>query len=355
MKTFIRSTGIISAQNTFGQSSIPSALLAHVGNRLRCKEPDYSSFIDAKSIRRMSRIIRMGVAAAMECLQKGACPSPDAIITGTAYGCLEDTGIFLTKMVQYEEELLTPTAFIQSTHNTVGAQIALILKCHGYNNTFVSRGFSFESALLDAGMLLRENKLNHILVGAVDEITDQSHAILSRFGLYKSHEISNLDLFSGESRGTINGEGASFFLLSNQAGSNNIAVLDGVNTFYKPENAFTIKNNINSFLRANGMGIGDIDLIISGRNGDKKGDKIYDLLEQELFGGKTVMPYKHLCGEFPTATAFGLWLAAALLRNGLVPDWIKEVQERKGEPLRHILIYNHYLQIHHSLFLVSAC
>ena len=97
----------------------------------------------------MSRIIKMGVRR-MECLKEAGVENPGAIITGTAYGCLADTESFLTKMVENKEELLTPTAFIQSTHNTVGAQIALMLKCHNYNNTFVHRGFSFENALLDA-------------------------------------------------------------------------------------------------------------------------------------------------------------------------------------------------------------
>ena len=52
---------------------------------------------------------------------------PDAIITGTGLGCLEDTEKFLTAMVTNKEEFLTPTSFIQSTHNTVSAQIALLL------------------------------------------------------------------------------------------------------------------------------------------------------------------------------------------------------------------------------------
>ncbi len=46
---------------------------------------------------------------------------PGAIITGTALGCLEDTVTFLTRMIELNEELLPPTAFIQSTHNTVAA------------------------------------------------------------------------------------------------------------------------------------------------------------------------------------------------------------------------------------------
>jgi len=133
----------------------------------------------------MSRIIRMGVAAAMECLQEAKITKPDAIVTGTAYGCLEDTGLFLTKMVEFNEDLLTPTAFIQSTHNTIGAQIGLMLQCNNYNNAFVHRGFSFESALLDGMMLLKENEVSNVLVGAIDEITNISHAILNLWGLIK--------------------------------------------------------------------------------------------------------------------------------------------------------------------------
>ena len=58
--------------------------------------------------------------------------------------------VFLRKMIEFEEKMLSPTAFIQSTHNTVGAQIALLLKCHHYNNTIVHRAFSFENALTEA-------------------------------------------------------------------------------------------------------------------------------------------------------------------------------------------------------------
>jgi 3-oxoacyl-(acyl-carrier-protein) synthase len=110
---YIKATGNISPQKTFGHQPLAEPV-AYTGNRLACIEPDYKEFIDPKQIRRMSRIIRMGVAAAMECLQEAGVKVPDAIVTGTAYGCLEDTNSFLSKMVEFNEELLTPTAFIHS-------------------------------------------------------------------------------------------------------------------------------------------------------------------------------------------------------------------------------------------------
>ncbi len=103
------------------------AIELYKGNRLNAIEPDYSEYIDHKSIRRMSRVIRMSVASALQCLSKAKIINPDAIITGTAYGCLEDTGSFLTNMVIMDEDPLSPISFVQSTHNTIGAQIAFLL------------------------------------------------------------------------------------------------------------------------------------------------------------------------------------------------------------------------------------
>lgn len=352
MKLYIRGTGNISPQNTFGQVFLQEDVVEYNTNRLKAVEPDYSKLIDVKLIRRMSRIIKMGVAAGLQCLQEAGVENPAAIITGTAYGCLEDTGVFLQKMVLNKEEMLTPTAFIQSTHNTIGAQIALLLKCNGYNNTFVHRGLSFESALLDAMMLFDEGTVTNALVGGVDEITDYSFEITSRFGLFKQNITSNLDLFNGTSRGSIAGEGAAFFLLNNQPSENDRAILEGMHTFYKPADNNEIRENIQSFLNNHSLSIKDIDIILCGRNGDVKGDKIYDEMNRTVFAGSSVMHYKHFCGEYPTSTGFALWMAAGIVKSGSVPAITGHPIQKD---IRRILIYNHYERIHHSLMLVSAC
>ena len=353
MKTYIRSTGNISPQHSFGHPSFLTEPVKHIGNRLTCIEPDYKGIIDAKLIRRMSRIIKMGVASAMECLQEAGVSVPDAIVTGTAYGCLEDTGVFLTKMVEHNEELLTPTAFIQSTHNTIGAQIALMVQCHNYNNAFVHRGFSFESALLDGMMLLAEREANNVLVGGIDETTNISHSILSRMGLYKREPISNFDLYTTNSKGTIAGEGSAFFLLANESSTNDYAVLDSIHTFYKPATIKETEQQILSFLSAQSIAISDIDLIITGRNGDMKHDQVYIQLQQSIFNKSSLVNYKHLCGEYPTATGFALWLAANIIKTATVPAIISK--ELANNKLKKALIYNQYQNTHHSLLLVSAC
>jgi 3-oxoacyl-[acyl-carrier-protein] synthase II len=351
---YIKAVAGISPQDTFNSSSFPATIVQYAGNRMNCIEPDYEDIIDAKLIRRMSRVIKMGTAAAVKCLQNANIEMPGAIVVGTAYGCLQDTETFLQRMTEYNEELLTPTAFIQSTHNTVGAQIALMLQCHNYNNTFVQSGFSFESALLDAMMLLKENEAGNVLAGAADEITDSSHDILSRFGLHK-HTGDNSGFFSYENKGTLAGEGAFFFLLSNEASKKNIARLDGVEVFYKPANKNEIEKNIGSFLASRSLSINDIDVIITGKNGDAKNDAVYNALNNPLFSGKQVISYKHFCGEYPTATSFALWLASIIMHEKKLPAALSKEKPASEKEIKRILIYNHYLNKYHSLLLVTEC
>lgn len=352
MHIYIRGSSVISPQKTFRSSTLSIEAVEYSGNRLGCIEPDYKEIIDGKFIRRMSRIIRMGVTSAMECLKDARLHQPDAIITGTAYGCLEDTFVFLKKMVENKEEMLSPSAFIQSTHNTIGAQISLMLKCNNYNNTFTNCGFSFESALLDSMMLLKDKDANDVLVGGIDEITDTSYAVLSRFGLYKKGDVSNRRLFNYYTKGTIAGEGAAYFVLSNRAVESNIARLDAMITFYKPKDNSIIEQNILAFLDNQKIKTDEIDLVITGRNGDLKGDNIYDKINTNVFKKNTIINYKHLCGEYPTSVAFAMWLACHSLKNGLIPfhENIKITTK-----IKKILIYNNYMGIHHSLLLFSAC
>jgi 3-oxoacyl-[acyl-carrier-protein] synthase II len=348
---YIRAASNISPQNTFGNPPYLSELVEYTGDRFTCIEPDYKTLIDPKLIRRMSRIIKMGVAAGMDCLHQAGINPPDAIITGTAYGCLEDTNTFLSKMVQQNEEALAPTAFIQSTHNTISAQVALLLQCHQYNNTFVNGGASFENALLDAMMLLYEGEAANVLVGGIDEITANSHAILKRLGLYRKQSISNFELINTPDKGTIAGEGSAFFVLSRDASGNDWAKIDGVSSFYKPRNTAEIQQHIRTFLLTQNTDINEIDLVISGKNGDSTNDAVYEQLQQYDFANVPVINYKALCGEYPTSSAFAMWLAAHEIKTGVCSF----VPESNQTPLKKVLIYNHYQNIHHSLILLSAC
>lgn len=351
-KIYINGVGNISPQKTFDNSHFLDEPVSVESVRLKCLDPNYKEFISGDMVRRMSRIIKMGVAAAKICLHDADCTMPDAIITGTGLGCIEDTEKFLSSMILNKEEFLTPTSFIQSTHNTVSAQIALLLKCHNYNFTYVHRGISFESALIDGMTRINSGQANDILLGGADELTSNSFTIMQRLGFWKRKPVNNLQLLEDKTRGTIAGEGAAFFMISDKQREKGYAEIKDVDTFIYPEKISETKLHIRDFLTRNQVTAGNIDLFITGMNGDPSSDNPYHEVSDHLFPKTGKAYFKHLCGEYHTAVSFALWLGAMILKSQRIPDVVK-LQEPITGDINNILIYNHYRNINHSLILVS--
>ena len=352
MEIYIKGTGNISPQDTIS-GKLPLEPKIHQTEYLKCIEPNYKEFLNPILARRMGRVIKMGVTAAKICLKNAAVEKPGAIITGTGFGCIEDTENFLISMIENEEKFLPPASFIQSTHNTIGAQIALELKCHEYNITFVHRGLSFESALTDALMLIRENSADDVLLGGIDEITTNYFQITSRLGLWKK-ENNHLDLVSSVTNGSYAGEGAAFFILSGQPSENDYAKIISVSTFIEPKAVSEVENKIHAFLASCDKKISEIDTVLYGFSGDNATDVIYHHLDNNLFKNSNSLYYKHLCGEYFTSTAFATWLASNILKERQIPDYV-QFRPNTHKTTANILIYNHFKNIDHSLILLSGC
>jgi 3-oxoacyl-[acyl-carrier-protein] synthase II len=339
MKAYINNTAIVSPQRTFDQD-FPIEVISYPDAKyLRCIEPSYKDFLDPMVSRRMSRIVKMGVCAALNCMRKAGVDMPDAVVAGTGLGCLEDTEKFLGSIYNMQERLLNPTPFINSTHNTIAGAIALAIKCHGYNATFTQRGFSFESALLDALMLAEDSPEAEILAGAFDEITVNSYDITKRLGLWDK---------------AIPGEGVAFFMLSGRKQLTSMAQLMALHTLFNPENEKRVEKEMHNFIKNAGLSVQDIDLVIMGMNGEPVTDGYYKNLMEGIFEGKPVARFKHLCGEYDTASSFALWLAAQVIHKQHVPGWIMANELKTGKP-QNILIYNHLRGVNHSFYLLSAC
>jgi 3-oxoacyl-[acyl-carrier-protein] synthase II len=355
MEAFINGICAISPQITWKGDNWFGDIKEYEESRfLKCIEPLYSELLDPLTVRRMSRIIKMGAYAALKSLASAGISKPDAIITGTGFGCLEDTGKFISSLYLNEEKLLNPTPFIQSTHNSIGAAIALILKCTNYNNTFGHRGFSFENGLLDAMMLMNEGQAENALVGAIDEITPPSFQIMDRLGLWKKKNINNLRLLDHKTKGTLAGEGAAFFALCRSKTATSMAKLADVHTFYKPENYQETEHEIQRFLLKNGVHPEDLNLVIMGLNGDVNDDQVYYTLANSFFSHVPGAFFKHLCGEYTTSSSFAMLLAADFIRIQQVPDCFR-LDSKPIKNIRNVLIYNHLRQNNHALLLLTSC
>jgi hypothetical protein len=343
---YIHKTNCFSPQQTAPDAKLGKLTLSR-DNQLLVQEPAYPG-IPPGALRRMGKAVRMSVGAALPLLKD--IPQPDGIIIGTANGGIEDCIKFLNQIIEYNEGLLTPGNFVGSTSNAPAAQIALITKNKHYNSTKTHRGLAFENALLDATMLLEEKPDDVYLVGSVDEVSSYNFNIDRLAGCFRKEIVSNSRLFENTSAGTIAGEGALMMLVSNKpAGA--IAKLDALQTMHT-EDVLLVKETAEKFLLRNGIPAEKTDLLITGENGDIRVEEYYQQIESLFSEATSIARFKHLSGEYCTASSFGFWLATEILRTGKIPEIA--VKRKGNTPLKKIFIYNNYRGLQHAFMLLSV-
>lgn len=343
---YIHQTSCISSQHTFRDADI-NILYEPVEKKLRAIEPSYDG-IPPGILRRMGLAVRLGVGAALNVLQNN--PTPDGIIIGTANGGNEDSVKFLNQIIEYDEGLLTPINFVQSTPNAVAAQIGLLTNNHCYNITHLQIGLAFEFAMTDADMMLNENPLNSYLIGAVDDISTNNYYFEDKGGWYKNEDVSGKALYETNSPGSIAGEAAAMFLVNrNKTGS--VAKVLAVDTLHN-EDPSVVKERLQVFIGKYLPEGEKLDLLLTGENGDNRLFKYYSSCESVLNEDVTVARFKHMSGEYPTATAMGLWLCCELLQKQYIPDHMIKRAIANGK-YKNVLIYNNYKSIQHSFILVT--
>jgi 3-oxoacyl-(acyl-carrier-protein) synthase len=315
-----------------------------------------SKILSPNSARRLSKAVKMGILCAMEALQQMDHSTLDGILVGSGKGCLIDSDKFLQSIVVQQEEFLSPTAFIQSTHNTVAGQIALLLKNTGYNMTYSQGRVSFESTVFDAYLQLVLNERKTLLVGAVDELSDISIEISEAITNTTDHPLTanSIDqpitthtthlLATG---GIPHTEGAGFFVFSNQQHQHSLGELVDM-VIYHPTEELPPESHLAAFLKKNKLSTEQIDLIIYG---SAKQETPLEM-EAKAFNNIAKINYQLQVGYFDTDIVFALDLALKQLNN----QTFRSMESPTGNQtaaLQHILICNFGDQ--NSLMLLSRC
>lgn len=146
-------------------------------------------FISPMESRRMGKLMKAAHLSSLRALQQAGIECPDAIVTATARGMLETSMQFLDDMLANGEELLKPTLFMQSTHNTLSSAIAIRAKCHGYNTTYSQGEESLQWAMRDAERLIATGKAASVLVGLYDESTPTFSELAERSGRERPQDL----------------------------------------------------------------------------------------------------------------------------------------------------------------------
>ena len=128
-------------------------------------------YIAPLELRRMGKLMKAAQLSAIRAMQKVQVSCPDMIITATSRGMLDISMQFLDDISRNDEELLKPTLFMNSTHNTISSAIAIRCKCHGYNITYSQGDDSLAWAMRDAERQIAMGKASTVLVVEFDEST----------------------------------------------------------------------------------------------------------------------------------------------------------------------------------------
>ncbi|WP_343642835.1 beta-ketoacyl synthase N-terminal-like domain-containing protein [Chryseobacterium sp.] len=347
---YINSASCISVQDTLNDNILQNLTVKNSSNIIKAIEPNYKEFIPPAMIRRMSKTVKMSSVASHYALKEAGIEKPDAIIVGTGMGCSQDSEKFLKNVIDNHEEFLTPTFFIQSTHNTVAGQIALGLQCHAYNFTYVNTSSSLEFSLLDAQLQINDGEAENVLVGSTDEQTDRTMELYCLNNTIKKEADLPADYLHSTTNGVIWGEGASFFVVGKDKTKNSYARLKDIDISNKVE-LNEVKDFIQNFLVQNNLSTHDIDAVILGFSGDVKSDMYYTKA-MELFPDSAQLYYKHLSGEFNTASGFSTFMACHILKEQQIPE-IMMINTEKKESIKNILLYNHLAGHDHSLVLLE--
>jgi 3-oxoacyl-(acyl-carrier-protein) synthase len=308
---------------------------------VRAIEPNYKDYFSALEVRRYGKLLKRALLVSRKVMEHSGVSCPDAIITGTGLGCIENTEFFLKDLTFGGEELLKPTHFMNSTHNTISSLVAIDSKCKGYNSTYVHKGVSFECALQDAFLQMSllpapstRGGVKTALVGGHDEMTPDYFGMLKKTGY--------LD-FSGQRQGFA-GETAVAMMVGTEKTENALCKIEQVEIFYGDVGA------------RYALPLQDIGAVMIGINGQAENDNRYLEFCEKYFPNIPLLRYKHIFGESYTAPALGIYAAAVCLKNEKIPDFLKitNCESRITQP-QSILFYNNFEGKNHSLILLSRC
>ena len=304
-KVYIQAAEQISIQNPLSEEWMEQPIAYHE-LFVKAVNPAFRDYIAPNEARRMGNIMKRALVTSLKVLRETGIEHPDAIITGTSIGSLDYTEKFLDALVENGEESLSPTYFMQTTHNTVSSAISIYTGTHSYNTTYSHGGISFELALEDAWMQFCLGQISNALVGGHDEMVASYYELLQKTG------------YVGVEGMVPCGECAMSMMLNKQVSLDNLCELAGVSVF-RTKSLQNIRMHLEILLKESQIDMADIQTVMTGVNGNPENDCLYQPVLEELFPQAEHLNYKHLFGENFTVSGLGLYAAAHLMKKQGMP------------------------------------
>lgn len=339
-RIYIRSSEQISLQQPLSEAWINAPVPADKPY-MRAADPDFRQWLSPAESRRMGRILKRALVTALEALRRAEIERPDAILVGTGLGCMENTERLLETLCRDGESMLSPTHFMQSTHNTLAALLAIHTKAHGYNITYSHKDLSFDLALWDARTQLLQGAIHTALVGGYDELTPSYFTLLERIG------------YMGGGMPMTGSEAAVSMLLTDcEEGA--LCELAAMRVLYRPTED-ELRQALDEVMAEAGIVRDGLSGVLTGIHGNPKVEAAYNRLTGALLPGVPTLRYQHLFGTSYTASAYAVHVAAHCLACGTLPETLRY----GAAPLRTgrsqaLLLLNQRAEKHYSLTILRA-
>lgn len=193
----------------------------------------------SKKIRRADKFSKMAVFSALDAFKDSGITLNSnetiGIILATAFGPHTTTFSFIDDILDYGDAGVSPTKFSNSVHNAAASYISTVLGSCGPTVTLTDFLYPFQNALLLAESWLKEERCKHVLCGCVDELSVvMEYACKMKMKTAEDGKIRPF-LFS-DCPVSVLGEGAAFFMLSEEKCKNNYGEVSEIKLFGESKN-----------------------------------------------------------------------------------------------------------------------
>ena len=305
-------TSNVVVQASEGQKEMPS---------YRADTGPLHQFIPRAHLRRVDHYAKMALLAASLALKDAGeveiGPGRLGIVVATGYGASATTSAFLDSFINAGDTFSSPTHFSNSVHNAAAAHISILLKVTGPCLTVSQFELSLASALLTAMRWLKEERVDYVLLGGVDEYCDLLGYCWWRF--LSGWGKSPMEPFRFGRQSAIPGEGAAFFLLS------------------RPKESSGLYCNIvdvqTGNIKSGPPALSEGGLLIIGADGHKECGEVY----KNFLGKNTrTVAFTSIYGSFPTNNAFDMAAAGLILKGDMTFLQSYTPPSNKSSPLERI-------------------
>jgi len=306
-------------------------------------EIDFKTFIKPVNLRRMDRIGKIMVSAVRLALDDSGLDLKieDAnrmgLSFGTGLGSSDTVDQFFRSLLRDGPVGAAPLLFQTAVPNAISSHCSIEYGIKGLNITFSHKETSAEMAMAYAYHLLKEGRMDIVLAGGGDELSEPLYHVYSMLGALspgRGKGSEGMRPFDRNRNGVVLGEGSGILVLetlehAEKRKAKIYAELAGVGMAGSTEGVLRYDLDGDSIARAMSLAAEEpslVDTISAAANSTHDLDRAETLAIKKVFGERakeiSVSSLKSMLGEFDGSGGIRACAVALSLYNGMIPPTI---------------------------------